>query len=859
MKTQDVTGQARGQSVEFKRWLCLAIWSVIAFVWGAGVVLGFAPAPVELGACCDSTLGCVGDLTEADCAFGTWHRGASCGANPDLPPPICTQTTCRFDNGLPLDDGGAPRSQYAPDSAAAYGAVDDFVLGDGSATPCRLTSVRAWMTHNDLSVNPTVHYQGVNVTIYATDTQGKPDGRPVSDGSHTSASIGGIVYTQRIAMANIEVTQQLASCLTDLWQLDIPIDTVLPEDHRYWLEVQPVMNASVGEAHHVLSINNNRGYAFGFDAAGGTWQVAAGNTDACGGLPTPVAATRRNLAFEIIGTTSTAPASDNCVDALRVGDGVVSFYNTSANTDGPIVPALCGFFGTEQLSKDVWFDYQAECSGELTVNLCGSAFDTELAVYDGCGACPPRGEPVACNEDATEVCGLQSHVVLPVTLGDCLTIRAGGWVGAAGRGRLTIDCVAPLDPTGACCVAGQCTGTTTDVDCAASGGSWAAGATCPAYACPVLNDECVDSIPVFTGVPYVGTTVGSTGFDVSSCGAGDSNDVWHTWTADCDGAVDIGLCDSLFDTTLAVYDACDTLDLVCNDDHCSSQSAIVPRDPRENLVLPVTVGEVLYIRVSGFNGARGQYTLNVNGCVNNGCCANFPAGRCYNLAPTTCQVAGSPLPDGILCEGDGDRNGIDDACEGCPSATIGSAEPAHGTVDARQPSEPRVASPRQGIGSPGATGSPREPIVIRLDPPAVGAEGCFSLCETAADPVAGPNAISGVTYLGSGSYEIVLTHAIAAGAVTTIQYTGDGSYVSYTSHPSNVDADAAADAADIASLIDCCLSDLCTPVWGLWSCDIDHSGSAGPGDVLRTIDLLNGGDVFEVWGQTGLPTNSTCP
>ena len=114
---------------------------------------------------------------------------------------------------------------------------------------------------------------------------------------------------------------------------------------------------------------------------------------------------------------------------------------------------------------------------------------------------------------------------------------------------------------------------------------------------------------------------------------------------------------------------------------------------------------------------------------------------------------------------------------------------------------------------------PSEPIRILLDPPVSGAEHCFELCETRVDPVAGPNGIATVTDLGGGKYEIVLFHAITAGGVTTIEYTGDGSYVAFTSHPANVNADTMAAPPDILKVVDYINGAAISP-WGVYSEDI---------------------------------------
>jgi hypothetical protein len=202
------------------------------------------------------------------------------------------------------------------------------------------------------------------------------------------------------------------------------------------------------------------------------------------------------------------------------------------------------------------------------------------------------------------------------------------------------------------------------------------------------------------------------------------------------------------------------------------------------------------------------------------------------------------------CETTGVWMGPDTTCDCNPCIGIDQADPPSGTVDARQPHPVDSALPRQGIGSVD------EPMTITLGE--VGLEACFDLCETVVDPLLGVNAIGTVVDLGGGVYEIVLDHAITAGAVTTIQYNGDGSFVEYISHPANADADAGSAPADILVIIDV-LNEVRTPVHGHYSQDIDHDGDYGPADILRLIDLLNGAGAYDSWLDVLLPQNTSCP
>ena len=191
-------------------------------------------------------------------------------------------------------------------------------------------------------------------------------------------------------------------------------------------------------------------------------------------------------------------------------------------------------------------------------------------------------------------------------------------------------------------------------------------------------------------------------------------------------------------------------------------------------------------------------------------------------------------------------------CGQCPAVRIVRSEPPHQTVDARQPHAHDSPLPRQGIGTA------QEPIIVKLDGDVTRAETCFNLCETAQDQLLGPNSIIGVTDLGGGVYEIVLDHAITAGAVTTIEYKGSGDQVAFVSHPGNADAGPVADQFDVVRLMDCCLRRVCTIPGGVYSCDIDRSGERGPGDLIRIIDLLEGGATYSSWFGTPRPIKEPC-
>ncbi|MGQ0628909.1 MAG: choice-of-anchor Q domain-containing protein, partial [Phycisphaerales bacterium] len=139
---------------------------------------------------------------------------------------------------------------------------------------------------------------------------------------------------------------------------------------------------------------------------------------------------------------STTP-SDTCADAPTLLAGSYPFTTIGTSTDGPDEGSFAPC-GDPRLINDVWFRYTATCSGNTSVSLCGSDFDTLLGIYRG-SACPTTpGSIVGCNDDSS--CGLQSEVTLAVTTGEVLLIRIAGFNGASGSGTVTIAC-APTQPT----------------------------------------------------------------------------------------------------------------------------------------------------------------------------------------------------------------------------------------------------------------------------------------------------------------------------------------------------------------------------------------------------------------------------
>ena len=135
-------------------------------------------------------------------------------------------------------------------------------------------------------------------------------------------------------------------------------------------------------------------------------------------------------------------SNDSCHWPTAVAGGSRSFSTNQATTDGPDEPALCNFFGRSQVQSDIWFCYTASCTGEVLVSLCGSDYDTKMAVYSGCGCPVAPGTAIACSDDdcGTGIENIQSRVTFQATSGQQYMIRVGGFLGERGEGLLTVQC-----------------------------------------------------------------------------------------------------------------------------------------------------------------------------------------------------------------------------------------------------------------------------------------------------------------------------------------------------------------------------------------------------------------------------------
>jgi hypothetical protein len=134
------------------------------------------------------------------------------------------------------------------------------------------------------------------------------------------------------------------------------------------------------------------------------------------------------------------PSNDDCNDAIPITEGTFLFGTFGTTTDGPDEPDQCSFNGYSDIGQDIWFRYTSACTGKATASLCGSDYDTKLAVYDH--TCPTEASAIDCNDDSP-TCGqdsYQSLLTFDVSTGQQYLIRIGGFAGWYGNGKLLMTC-----------------------------------------------------------------------------------------------------------------------------------------------------------------------------------------------------------------------------------------------------------------------------------------------------------------------------------------------------------------------------------------------------------------------------------
>ncbi|MDX2130644.1 MAG: hypothetical protein SFY69_01170 [Planctomycetota bacterium] len=314
-------------------------------------------------------------------------------------------------------------------------------------------------------------------------------------------------------------------------------------------------------------------------------------------------------------TGTQQPINDACAFAASVGSGATPFSTVGATTDGPLA---CNEFNYNQVGNDIWFRWTSpNCAGNSVISTCGSAYDTKIAVYADTGTCPTDNSHLACNDDNTAVCGtgsLHSSVTLATTPNTSYLIRVGGYNAITGTGTLTIT---PPD-------------------------------------CGPTNDNCANATILADNSPVSGTTVEATNDGTASCGqSGSSADIWFRYTPQVSGNFQVNTCNSSYDTVLAAYSGtCGSLSqIVCNDDEGTTGPCTGTL--QSSITVNGVAGTTYLIRLAGYQGATGNYTIRVVGGggvlppINDNC--NNRAGVSNGSNPFTTLGATTDGPTHAAC------------------------------------------------------------------------------------------------------------------------------------------------------------------------------------------------------------------
>lgn len=207
--------------------------------------------------------------------------------------------------------------------------------------------------------------------------------------------------------------------LTEDLMLDITLDPKGTTWSGFALDDVCPLDAGSGDCIGVVtSSSGDPKTMYGVSLTAGTYYIMVDT------YPTPTCIPDFDLTFAI---AAPPPDNDDCANATPTGDVIsLPFSTAAASFDGS---------GDCQTAPNVWYDYTAPIDGAASFSLCGSSYDTKIAVYDGCG-----GTLLACNDD---FCSLQSQATVPITMGSHYWVEVGGYSSTVGDGVLTITSFVP--------------------------------------------------------------------------------------------------------------------------------------------------------------------------------------------------------------------------------------------------------------------------------------------------------------------------------------------------------------------------------------------------------------------------------
>lgn len=299
--------------------------------------------------------------------------------------------------------------------------------------------------------------------------------------------------------------------------------------------------------------------------------------------------------------------NDSCANATPIGNGILFGSTLGATNDGS------GLCGNSNASPDVWYEYTASCNGIAIAKTCGdgTSFDTVVSIYDSCD-----GSEIVCSNDG---CGLDpstsSEAIWSANTGIPYWIRVAGFNGSMGDFELSVEC----EP-------------------------------------PPANDSCAAATNIADG-SFIGATVRASVEGDGPCGIISVGDVWFAYSNDSktDLIVTATLCTDItnFDTTMAIYDMCDGVEIVCNDD---SEDVCATNELASSIVWTLPCGTTHWIQVAGFDDLVGDFQLEVT---------SISAPKTNDQdGDGLCNASDNCPNDSNPDQTDFDNDGIGDVCDG---------------------------------------------------------------------------------------------------------------------------------------------------------------------------------------------------
>lgn len=292
--------------------------------------------------------------------------------------------------------------------------------------------------------------------------------------------------------------------------------------------------------------------------------------------------------------------NDECAGATPIGNETVTGSTGTAHLDGY---SLCGPTGA---APDVWYVYTAPQSCMVQFDLCGSAYDTVISLFDRC----PNdfGVELTCSDDAEGPCGTASTMRWAVTQGESYIIRVGGFNNNSGGYTLNIT---PM---------------------------------CP----PPGPDTCAEAMFVFAGTTD-SNNMGATTDGASTCGG--QVDAWFYYMAFSPEVVTVSTCTTSVDTIVSVHTACPGTaanQVACDDAGCGLGSSVTFNAPTDS---------THYIRVAGAGGQTGTFTLYIETMPAPQCDGDVNCDSALNGGDVEVQelAVGGDITD--YCQPDPDFNG----------------------------------------------------------------------------------------------------------------------------------------------------------------------------------------------------------